>query len=72
MSKARNRSRATSDHVEIFSDENFDTEDFVEQMDDRHCRSEPRAGWRQLEAMREERLLRKQLDDFADWDDLGD
>lgn len=68
MSKARNRSRTTSDHAEIFSDEDFDTDDFVEQMDDRHYRSESRAGWRRLEEIRELRELQRNLDDWADLD----
>jgi hypothetical protein len=69
VSRARNRSRETSDHAEILSDEDFDTDEFVEKMDDRHCLSQSRAGWRRLEEIRELRELKRDLDDWADLND---
>jgi len=73
VSKVRKRSRETYDNAEIFSDEDFDADDFVVQMDERHyVKADKRPGWRRLEVIREERQLRRQLDDLADWDDFSD
>lgn len=73
MSKVRKGSREKFDAAELFSDEDFDADDFVAQMDDKghHHRSGPRtSGWRRLEQLREERQLRKELRDIADWEDF--
>lgn len=72
MSKARKQSREKFEAAEIFSDEDFDADNFVEQMDDRsfHHKSGPRSGWRRLEQLREEQQLREELQDIADWDDF--
>jgi hypothetical protein len=72
VSKVRKGSREKFDATELFSDEDFDADNFVEQMDDRghHQRSGPRTGWRRLEQLREEQQLRKELRDFADWEDF--
>ena len=71
MSRARKQSRDKQDGSEIFSDLDFDADDFVEHMDDAGSEEVVfRAGWRQLEALHEERMLRKELSDFEDWDDF--
>lgn len=74
MSKIRKQSRAQYDASEIFSDEDFDSGEFVEQMDGRDLqhRAEARSGWRRIEELREEQMLRDQLLDLDAWDDFGD
>lgn len=70
MSKASKRSREKFEGAELFTDDEFESEDFAEQMDDRsnHHKAESRTGWRRLEQLREEQQLREQLRDLADWD----
>jgi protein-tyrosine-phosphatase len=75
VSKAGKRSREKFDTAELFTEEDFDSEDFVVQMDDKshhHKAGAPRTGWRRLEQLREEQQLREQLSDLADWDDVAD
>ena len=72
MSKVRKQSRGQLQATELFADDDFDTEEFVEQMDhrDRQQRPEGRSGWRRLEQLREEQQLRAQLLDLEDWHDF--
>lgn len=72
MSKTRKQSREKYDASEIFSDDEFDADDFVDHMEDRGSqhRSDARTGWRRIEELREARLLRKELRDLEDWQDF--
>jgi hypothetical protein len=73
VNRGPKQSRGKSESADIFADADFDADDFVEQMDDgEYVRAKARTGWRRLEAMQEERLLRKQLGDLEDWDEFGD
>jgi hypothetical protein len=79
VSKIRKQSSEKYEASEIFSDEEFDADDFVEQMEDKGShhrhearpdpRQDARSGWRRIEELREEQLLRNQLVDYADWED---
>jgi hypothetical protein len=75
LSKARKQSRG-EESAEIFADDEFDADEFVEHhMDDKgasHQRQQPhsRGGWRRLEELREQKMLRDQLLDLKDWDEL--
>ena len=80
MSKARKQSRG-EESAEIFADDEFDADEFVEHqhqhqhhnMDDKgasHQRPHSRGGWRRLEELREQKMLRDQLLDLKDWDEL--
>lgn len=71
MSKIRKQSGEKYDASELFSDEEFDAEDFVHQMDDKgpSHRAEARSGWRRIEELREEQMLRDQLLDLDGWDE---
>jgi hypothetical protein len=71
VSKVRKRSSEEFDGSDIFADHEFDADTFVEDMDDKGARqkADTRAGWRRLEALRDERMLRNQL---LDWEDLDD
>jgi hypothetical protein len=72
VSKGRKQSRDTRESSEIFSDADFDADEFVEQMNSKEEREvDFRPGWRRLEALREEQMLRRALSDFDDWDDSG-
>ena len=72
MSKTRKQPREKYDASEIFSDEEFDAEDFVEHMEVKGSqhRTEERTGWRRIEQLRDERMLRNQLLDLQDWEDF--
>lgn len=69
MSKIRKRSGKDSGAAELFSDDEFDTDDFVELMDeqDQRHRVETRSSARRIEELREERMLREALLDYDDW-----
>lgn len=69
MSKVRKRSSEEFDGADIFADQDFDADTFVEDMDGKseQHKFDSRAGWRRLEALRDERMLRNQL---LDWEDL--
>lgn len=70
MSKGRKQSQNTEEGFEIFSDADFDADDFVDKMDGKLDQQvEFRSGWRRLEALREEQMLRRELSDFDDWED---
>lgn len=73
MSKIRKQSREKHEGSELFSDDDFDTDDFVDQMEEKlsHHRMDARSGWRRIEELREERALRSQLVDLEDWDEFG-
>jgi hypothetical protein len=72
VSRGRKQSRDTQDVSEIFADVDFDADEFVEHMEDKTDRGAGfGTGWRRLEVLREERLLRRELSDYEDWDDLG-
>lgn len=68
MSRGRKQSEEDSfDATDIFSDQDFDSDSFVDKMeDDRQSGRSTRAAWRRLEQMNEERQLRKLLDDYDD------
>jgi hypothetical protein len=72
VSKIRKQSREKYDSSELFSDEEFDAEDFVDQMDNKTSkhRTEAHSGWRRIEELREEQMLRDQLSDLDGWDDF--
>ncbi|MDX1562763.1 MAG: hypothetical protein R3305_07535 [Gammaproteobacteria bacterium] len=74
MSKARKRSREESETTELFADEDFDAEEFVDEMHEKHAhhRHEARASWRRLEELSEEKFLRAQLRDWEDWTESDD
>lgn len=74
MSKLRRQSGKRFDDSELFSDESFDADDLVEQMEDRsaHVRAKARSGWRRLEQLREEKMLRAELQELGDWDEFED
>ncbi len=72
MSKARKQTREKSESNEIFADEEFDSEDFVENMEDKgasHKAPQSRGGWRRLEELKEQKMLRDQLLELKDWDE---
>jgi hypothetical protein len=73
LSKARKQSREKTESNEIFADDEFDSEEFVEHMDDKgasHKTPHSRGGWRRLEELKEQKMLRDQLLELKDWDDL--
>lgn len=75
MSKARKQSGEKFDTGEIFADDDFDAEEFVEHMDDKgatHSRPHAKGGWRRLEELKEQKMLRSQLLELEDWDDFKD
>ena len=75
LSKARKQSREKSESNEIFADDEFDSEDFVEQVDDKgaaHKVPHSRGGWRRLEELKEQKMLRDQLLELKDWDELDE
>jgi hypothetical protein len=71
VSKVRKGSREGFDASDIFADREFDADTFVEQMDEKTPRpkTDSRAGWRRLEELKDEQMLRDQL---VDWEDFGD
>lgn len=73
MSKVRKNSGVKYDASEMFADEDFDAEEFVDLMEGRHSKKNAGSagGWRRIEEIRESRRLRAELLDFEDWDDLG-
>ncbi|MGD8339505.1 MAG: hypothetical protein PVH89_01915 [Gammaproteobacteria bacterium] len=73
MSKERKQSRSTRDTSEIFSDADFDADEFVDRMDSSLSdQTEFRTGWRRLERIREERLLRRELGELDYWEEFGE
>jgi len=72
VSKIRKQSGSKYDSSELFADEDFDAEEFVDHMEEKKARreSDAPAGWRRIEELREKQLLRDQLLDYADWDDF--
>jgi len=59
--------------AEIFADDEFDADEFVDNMEDKghhQQRAQTRGGWRRLEELREQKMLRNQLLDIADWDEF--
>jgi hypothetical protein len=72
LSKARKQSREESNEI-FTADDEFESEDFVEHVDDKgasHQRPHSRGGWRRLEELKEQKLLRNQLLDLKDWDEF--
>lgn len=72
MSKIRKQPRDKYDSSELFADEDFDAEEFVDHhMEEKKARRESDApsGWRRIEELREKQLLRDQLLDYQDFDD---
>jgi len=71
LSKARKQSREKSESNEIFADDEFESEEFGEHMDDKGASKTPqsRGGWRRLEELKEQKMLRDQLLDLKDWDE---
>jgi hypothetical protein len=72
MSKLRRHSGGRFDDSELFSDNDFDAGEFVEHMDTgtSHVRAKARSGWRRLEELREEKILRAELEELGEWDDF--
>ena len=75
MSKARKQSGEKFDTGEIFADDDFDAEEFVEHMDDKgnhqqRPQQQARGGWRRLEELKEQKQLRSQLLELEDWDEF--
>jgi hypothetical protein len=73
LSKVRKQPSQKFESPEVFADEEFDAEDFVESMDDKGAsqpRPHVRGGWRRLEELREQKQLRSQLLDLKDWDEF--
>ena len=73
MSKARKQSGAKLESNEIFADDEFDSEEFVEHMEDKassHKGPHSRGGWRRLEELKEQKMLRNQLLELKDWDEF--
>ena len=70
MARARKRSKDSAEMSEIFSDLDFDADEFVDEMENK---SQPLArsgsSWRRLEQLREERMLQRELSDFDSWGD---
>jgi hypothetical protein len=73
VSKIRKQSGGKYDPSELFADEDFDADVFVEHMEDKKAKREADAptGWRRIEELREKQMLREQLLDLEDWDDFG-
>jgi hypothetical protein len=72
LSKARKQSREESSEI-FTADDEFESEDFAEHVDDKgasHQRPQSRGGWRRLEELKEQKLLRNQLLDLKDWDEF--
>jgi hypothetical protein len=73
LSKARKQSREKSQSNEIFADDEFDSEEFVEHMEDKGASHKPpqtRGGWRRLEELKEQKMLKNQLLELKDWDEF--
>jgi hypothetical protein len=74
LSKARKQARGEKfESTEIFAEDEFEGESFVEHVDDKgvsHQRPHSRGGWRRLEELREQKMLRNQLLDLKDWDEF--
>ena len=72
MSKPRRQTKKQFDETELFSDDDFDADDFIEQMDSgsSQVRAKARTGWRRLEELREEQMLRAALSELSDWDEF--
>jgi hypothetical protein len=72
VSKIRKQSGSKYDSSELFADEDFDADEFVEHMEEKKAKRESDAptGWRRIEELREKQLLRDQLLDYTDWDDF--
>jgi hypothetical protein len=73
VSKVRKRSKEKTEASELFLDDEFDTDEFVEDMEAKgsHHRAEARSGWRRLEELREEQMLRDELGELKDWKELA-
>lgn len=71
MSKVRRRSDDGFDDADLFADQDFDTDKFIDVMEHKggRARALERSGWRKVEDLREMRLLRDQLQDWDDWRD---
>lgn len=72
MSKARKPSRGEKfESTEIFAEDEFEGEEFAESVDDKGAaRPHSRGGWRRLEELKEQKMLRNQLLDLKDWDEF--
>jgi hypothetical protein len=72
VSKVRKPSHDEVEPSEMFSDEDFSADEFVEKMDGKvhHHRAETRSSWRRLEELREAQMLRDQLGELEDWKEL--
>ena len=81
MSKASKQSGQKFDTGEIFADEEFDAEEFVEHMDDKgttpprphanaHAHAHAKGGWRRLEELKEQKMLRNQLLELEDFEEF--
>ena len=72
MSKVRKTSASKYDASELFADDDFDADEFVDLMEEKQSRRNAgkACGWRRIEEIRESKRLRDELLDFADLDDF--
>jgi hypothetical protein len=73
LSKVRKQSGEKFESPETFAEDEFESEDAVEHVDVKsaaHKGSQARGGWRRLEELKEQKMLRDQLLDLKDWDEL--
>ena len=68
MSKVRRRSVENFDDADLFSDQDFDADEFIDEMEEKRSKRAARPGWRRIEDLREMQLLRDQLQDWDDWE----
>jgi hypothetical protein len=73
MSKTRKRTEEQVEESELFSDSDFDLDDFVEEMEHenawRRKRTNHRSSRQRIDDLRESLWLRGQLEDWQDWED---
>jgi len=74
MSKPKDRSSDDFDDFEVFSDPDFDADDFIDAMDVDSVGPADAVGTvrERLDARREARWLREQLADWNDWNDINE
>ena len=74
MSKRRHSPVDEFDESELFSDREFDLEDFIDSMEAHgeqrsRKRRSTKPAWQRVEDLRGEKWLRDQLEDWKDWDE---
>lgn len=73
MSRGRKHSNDNFEESEVFSDQDFDADEFVDSMEEASARPKRdrrmrASGWRIAEERREARWLRDHLQDWDDWE----